>query len=212
MPSGVTEPLYNGEQVTFPEFAARTARIVGPWIGYEREAPLDTPLPDAFESPTDHYEKRFHDSAVALAEVVSWTPEQAEQEAHRTNLDSLKAHLRAVRASRTHLRQYEYMSTQVAAWVAPTEEHEEMRTVMQAQLDDTFGYDRDYVYKEPPKKVTGEELRARTAEFLAADVLRAEARMGEQTAYLEQASAFASEFKQSLEGWEDVPVPRRELP
>lgn len=213
MPSGITQPLYDGESLSFPEFASRTARWVSPWNVYEREAPLDRPLPDAFDSVDDgYYEKRFHDIAMELAEVASWTPEVAEQKAHGVNLSRLKSHLQSVRSSREHLRQYEYMSAQVGAWVAPSDKHEGMRAQMQNQLDETYKYTRESVYATPPEKVTGEQLREARLGQLAADIVRVESRLGEQDLRLEEDSAFAYDFKASLDGWQDVPVARRVLP
>ncbi len=214
MPTNVTAPLYEGEPMSFPEFAARTARTVSPWNGYERDVAISTPLPDSFESQSgNYYEKLFREDAAELARVASWTPEEAESQAHKHNLLRLKAHLQIVQANRRNLRAYDYMSAQVDAWQAPTEEHEVMRARMQEQLDETFKFTRDNTHSDPPEKVDGSTYREQRIRDLARRVLEVEERLDTSRANVEQASAFAKEFKDSLEGWEDVPVPpRRTLP
>lgn len=213
MPSEITRPLYEGEPISFPEFAARTARWVGPWNGYERDVALDAPLPDGFESSSGAvYEKDFRENAAELAKVVAWSPEEADSHAHQHNLFMLKSHLQIVRASRTKARSYQYMSTQVAAWEAPTDEHEGMRARMQEQLDETFKFSLDRVFEVPPEKVSGEAFRESRMRELARRVLRDHKEIDMSQALVEQASAYAKEFKDSLEGWQDVEVPRRVLP
>ncbi len=212
MPSGVTAPLYNGETMSFPEFASRTARVVSPWNAYERDAPIDAPLSDGFEPRGSFDEKNFREDATELARVVSWTLEEADQQAFQHNLQELKSYLQSVRTSRERVKAYDFMSAQVAAWQAPTEQHEVMRLVMQKQLDETFSFERERVSEPAPAKITGEALRERTIRYLAHSVLITEGRIDQSQALLEQSSAFASEFKVSLAGWENVPVPRRVLP
>jgi hypothetical protein len=212
MPSNVTQPLYDGESLSFPEFAARTAHMVGPWVAYDRDAPLGAPLPDSFESSSDDYrEKWFQESALELARVASWTPEEANQHAHSRNLSMLKSHLQSVRAARIQQKRYEFMSAQVAAWQPPTEEHEAMRTAMQRQLDETFGFYLRLDHKAPTK-VTGEKYREETLHFLAVKVVRDFAELDVNRARIEQDSEFAKVFKDSLQDWQDVEVPQRELP
>lgn len=213
MPSGVTAPLYDGEPMSFPEFASRAARTVGPWIGYERETPLDVPLPDEFQPGSDeHREKRQREVTAELARVALWSDEEADSQAHRHNLSMLKGHLQIVQSSRKHVRAYEFMSAQVASWQAPTEEHEVMRGVMQNQLDETFGFSLKSVHDAPPEKVSGQEYREIMLRQLARQVQMDQEELDLSHAQVEQASDFAGAFKDSIEGWEDVPVPRRVLP
>lgn len=213
MPSKVTETLYDGGPTTFPEFAARTARVVDPWVVYERDFPVDAPLPDQFEPFSNFDEKRFREVATELSQVAMWTAEEADEHAHQSNLAGLKAALQIRRSGRQHLRKYRYMSAQVAAWEAPTEEHEGMRTAMQAQLDETFKFAEDSSRHPTPEKETGPEYQERRMLTLAEEVLRITDSIDVKAAEREQFSAYAKEFKDSLEDWEDVEVPPvRQLP
>lgn len=213
MPSRVTEPIHSGESLSFPEFAARTARAVGPWVAYERDFPIDAPLPDHFEPFNGFDEKRFREVSTELGQVAMWTQEEAGAQAHQSNLARLKAALQIRHDGRQQLRRYRHMTAQVAAWEAPTEEHEGMRRAMQSQLDETFKFAEDSSRHPTPEKETGPEYQERRMRELAEEVLRITDRLDISSAQLEQSSVYAKEFKDSLEGWEDVPVPPvRQLP
>lgn len=53
MPTGYTAPIYEGKQITFPEFAMQCARAFGALIDM-RDDPMDSPIPDAFVPDTYH--------------------------------------------------------------------------------------------------------------------------------------------------------------
>ncbi len=212
MSSAITRELYEGNSVSFPEFADRVAHWVGPLIGVLRDASLDTTIPDALSGRADadgeHAAKRFREKAAELAVVASWSQEEADAHAHRHNLTALKHHIRSIRDSREKRKIFAHMSAQVAAWQPPTEEHEIMRTAMQEQLDKTFELDLSKnLFALPPEKLTGTEFREMQLHYLTRDVLEAKQEMDVSVARNEQVVAFAEEYSASLQGWVDVPAP-----
>ena len=156
MPTGYTEDLYMGKEVTFEQFAMKCARAFGALITM-REEPLDAPIPEEFE-PDNYHLEELEKARQRLAEVESWSEEQAELEAEKAYQEAVRKRNGTIAKNARIRERYEKMLAQVRTWIPPTPDHEELKRFMVEQLQKSIEYDCSYVPDEP-KRLSGAEYK-----------------------------------------------------
>ena len=159
MPTGYTQPIYDGKPVTFAEFALECARGIG-YLAVLRDDP-DAPIPSTFQ-PSSMYTGMLKNARREFEEISAWTDEVAErhaQEIYESALTERQERLDAKAALRGRL---EAMLAEVHAWTPPTADHQGLKDLMIQQLEDAITHDCDTsYYLTPPKKMSGAEHKAR---------------------------------------------------
>lgn len=132
MPTGYTAPIYEGKEITFPEFAMQCARAFGALITM-RDEPADAPVPEDF-TPDTYHSRELAKARASLADMQSWDDGRWEREAAKAYTEAV-AYARKRNAESAALRQrYEAMLAQVQAWEPPSADHRELKTFMTEQL------------------------------------------------------------------------------
>lgn len=114
MPSGVTSPIYDGEEITRDEFLMRVARLYGLTI-MQREESLDNP-PRLVESNTAYHDDAIKKAEESLAEIATLTIEQASKKADEEYKDSVKSWEDDTDRRLAMLGRYETMIAEVESW------------------------------------------------------------------------------------------------
>lgn len=169
MPSGYTARIYEGELVTFPEFAMTCARAFGALINLKEE-PFDAPIPSEI-TPSPYYAERLERARERLAEAEGWTDEDAEARAASDHAGAVREIEKSNAVARGRRERYEAMRAQAQAWQAPTPDHQGLKDFMIEQLSDSARFDCHET--GIPEPVPGPEYRRRSIEERQAEVGRA---------------------------------------
>jgi hypothetical protein len=168
MATGYTHDIKDG--IDFRTYAMNCARAFGACVMLRDEPGGGDRIPEAF-APSDYHLKALERVRVELAELDAMAPaekeiiaerEWAEAEAGRLARLEDKARLRA---------SYEAMLEQARAWKAPTPDHEELRTFMCEQIEQSIDFDCGGDYDNTPDiRLTGEDWAASRRASLERDV------------------------------------------
>jgi len=161
MPTGYTEDLYMGKEVTFEEFAMKCARNFCALVTMRHE-PLDAPIPERF-TPSDYHLREEIKARQRLAEVESWDEEQAEREAERAYQEAVRRRNEIIAKNARIRERYEKMLAQVRAWTPPTPDHKNLKKFMIEQLETSIEGDCTCVPKKP-KRLSGAEYKRQQIE------------------------------------------------
>lgn len=113
MTTGYTVDMYEGKEVSFPEFATKCARAFGALVSM-REEPLDAPIPEEFK-PSSYHVEQLEELRNELEAVKSWDEAHAKVESEKAYRKELQyAENRATWRVGLHQR-YESMLKQVEA-------------------------------------------------------------------------------------------------
>lgn len=88
MPTGYTQDLADGKDVTFEQFAMKCARAFGALIEM-RDEPMDAEIPKKFTTPP-YYSERLERARARVTEVNSWTQQQAAAEADKAHAEAVE--------------------------------------------------------------------------------------------------------------------------
>jgi hypothetical protein len=156
MPSGFTNDLYDGKDVSFQGFTMKCARAFGALI-MMRDERLDAEIvPEKVST--------FHTDALArakaeLAEAQAMTMTKAKALAQEAYNDSLKRHQEEALRTDALVSRYQKMLDEVKAWEPPTESHVGLKTFMIEQL--TTGLQHDcYQMELPTLEDPGEYMKS----------------------------------------------------
>jgi hypothetical protein len=155
MPSGYTSRIYEGEQVTFPEFAMGCARAFGALIEM-RDEPPGVPVPEEFTATTRYLETAQRARRL-IAAAEAWTDEQAEALAGTAHAASVREIEKSNAVARVRRERYEAMLAEVEAWQPPTPDHAELKKFMGDQLRESIAFDCNEA--EIPAAPGGSEYR-----------------------------------------------------
>ena len=156
MPTAFTMDLYEGKEVTFEQFAMKCAREFDALVTM-RDEPLDAPIPEEFK-PADFYLKYMEKAKQRLAEVESWSEEQAEQEAEKAYQEAVRERNEIIAKNARIRERYEKMLAKVRAWTPPTPDHMNLKKFMIEQLETSIEGDCTYVPKKP-KRLSGAKYK-----------------------------------------------------
>lgn len=155
MPSVYTEPIYNGEDITFEQFANSCLRNFGIALRWEESANIGRfEIPDKIE-PNLSYEKKYEEAIARYAKFIKNPPskEQLEQEydeyVKSVNAEN-KDYAERVKALRGR---YEAMLAKVTKWEVPSENYQRIKDFMVNQLLESIEKDCcDYIQEIIPKE------------------------------------------------------------
>lgn len=139
MPTGYTADVQSGKVTEFREFAMSCARAFGALIEM-RDEPADAPVPERFARST------YHDQALATAqarivELEAMSEEQRMAGAMSDYRQAVEDWERREKERSQHAERYTRMLGKVLAWEPPSPDHEELKTFMRKQLEDSRKFD-----------------------------------------------------------------------
>lgn len=154
MPSAYTEPIYNGENISFEQFANSCLRNFGIYLRWGGNAKLGKfEIPDKIE-PSTYHKKRYEEYKAQYNEFLEHPVSQEQLETDyvkyvkKVNAENEKREKRA-EALRTR---YESMLKKVRKWVVPSEEYQGIKDFMEKQLLEAIEWDcRVSIDKVEPK-------------------------------------------------------------
>lgn len=166
MPTGYTEQIYEGKEVSFPQFALRCARAFGALVEMRDQA-LDAAIPDAFAARTWHRDE--HEKAVdRLTQALSWTTQEAADEALHDFEAAADRVAESNAKSHTRWERYQRMLNEVYRWNPPSKDHEELKKFMIKQLTESM--DHDCYIMELPVRLSGPAYRERAIQQAQKDI------------------------------------------
>lgn len=167
MPTGYTQPIYDGEPITFRQFALRCARQFGALISL-RDEPLGGEIPDEIK-PSDYHLRKADEATAQLETAKQWSAPEADEAALR-DWERVVAHYKeAVEDKKAMRERYQYMANRARAWEAP-EGHRALRDFMLAQLRTSYDFDVYEPQKPPAKPMSGEEYKRQQIQKHAHDL------------------------------------------
>jgi hypothetical protein len=167
MPSGYTDPLYQGEDLTFEQFVLRCSRAMGAAI-MQRDQSIDVEI--ELREVSDYHSERAEEARRKLAEAKmrpgeQWVAMEAEDRAQQ--LQAMQESIERLSAIRAR---YEAMLAQVRGWTPPTFEHNGLQQFMVEQLEESIKFDCDLGPVKVPALRSPEAYRDQVIERLQRDV------------------------------------------
>lgn len=155
MPTGHTAAIYEGKDVSFPQFAMECARSFGALIPM-RDEPMDAPIRE-FQPSIEYENKKLEGAYLRQVEALGWTEEEAERAALDSYHEAFKAWQDVEQKNLELSERYNAMMREVEKWIPPTPEHERLQSFMLEQLSESKRYDCGS-YPQP-KALSGAEFR-----------------------------------------------------
>ena len=142
MPTGYTEDIYEGKDVSFSDFALKCARAFGACIEQRDDDPNDKPKLIEKNNDDSYHIKRIN-------EAKKWKkPTKVEFDAY---VKKQIAYYNEKIDKQNKLKDsYQKMLDKANAWTPPTKEHEGLKKFMISQLTESMDFDcsNDYYQRE----------------------------------------------------------------
>lgn len=139
MPTAYTQPIYDGQEISFDQFALRCARAFGALVML-RDEPLDEPLPSSLE-PAPFYSEKLKEIESELQALNQMTEDEASKKAKKEYRKAQKRHKENIARATAMKAQYEDMIEKVKSWQAPSPDHQGLKDYMLQQLTDSLKSD-----------------------------------------------------------------------
>ena len=139
MPTGYTNKIYEGEKITFQEFALTCARAFGALV-MMRDEDSDAEIPDEFK-PSLHHANKIREArelGVAFAKHTEAIWERLNEAAYQAELTEYQ---RSVKKNDEREKRYRSMMKEVQRWTPPSADHEGMKKFMLEQLQQSIEFD-----------------------------------------------------------------------
>jgi len=146
MPTGYTQPLYEGKELTFEQFTLNCARAFGALIEM-RDEPSDAPIPDSFQ-PAPFYQQKLTELENNLHRYTTMSNREADILAEAEYQQTQKQALDAIRNKEVMKVRYEAMLQHVKTWQPPSKEHKGLKEFMFKQLQESIQWDCEGNYYE----------------------------------------------------------------
>lgn len=156
MPTGFTDPIYRGENITFEQFANSCLRNFGIYLRYEDKFPnlSKYEIPDKIE-PSDYYKKRYDEAKSEYEEHLAnpKTREELEAEYNLYVKGVIQENEDRQKEKDALKKRYEAMLDKVRQWQPPSDEYINIKNFMERQLLESIDFDCNsfYVEKSIPK-------------------------------------------------------------
>lgn len=138
MPTGYTQPLHDGEPITFEQFVLRCSRAMGA-ATMQRDESLDVEI--QLREVSDYSIRAVEKAGAALTEAWG-RPDEAWAELQDKAIADAEKYRSEYVAKRDGIRErYEAMLEQVRSWTPPTAEHEGLRKFMVEQIEESLRFD-----------------------------------------------------------------------
>ena len=151
MPTGFTAPIYNGEDITFEQFANSCLRIFGIYLRYEGKYPNLSryEIPDKI-CPSDYYKKRYEEAKAEYEKHLATPKTKEELEAEYIIYVNgvIKGNEDRVKENEALKNRYNAMLSKLRSWIPPSEDYKGIKDFMESQLTDSLDFDCSHVYVE----------------------------------------------------------------
>lgn len=149
MPTGFTEPIYNGEDITFEQFANSCLRNFGIYLRFKNQCLSRYEIPNKIR-PSDYCKKRYEKAKAEYEEHLATpkTKEELEAEYYIYVNDVIKGNENRVKKNEALKNRYNAMLSKVRSWVPPSEDYNVIKEFMESQLINSLDFDCRHVYVE----------------------------------------------------------------
>ncbi|WP_025909304.1 hypothetical protein [Priestia flexa] len=151
MPTGYTNDIHAGKEVSAKDYIMKCARAFGATVTM-RDEPLSKEIPE-FQPSTYHFEQ-IEKAKKRLSEAKRMTLEEAEKMAEESYQSRLEERAKII-ADKTEMKnRYVKVLSEVNEWMPPTQEHVKLKEFAVKQLEDSIEFDCDLSFYEciPVKK------------------------------------------------------------
>jgi hypothetical protein len=172
MPTGITAPIYEGEDISLRDFLMRVGRLFGVAV-QQRDDPLSDPVAQPEQS--NRFRKYLSEAHVELADLKQMSEDECVLAAKAEHDKQLKQHNERIAESKIMAERYDKMIAKVLRWV-PAEGQENVKKQALDQLEqsrkfDTFS-DEQAERWAPGPLVSGQEWRQIRVEYIEANIAR----------------------------------------
>ena len=143
MPTGYTEDIYNGKDVTFKDFALKCARAFGACV-HQREDNIDDP-PRLKIADTSYYEEKLKKAKAFKKPTKAEYNLYIAKETEYLEIELAK--------NKKRIADYKAMLVNVKNWQPPTKEHFRFKEFMIEQLESSLYADSYEYYERELKKL-----------------------------------------------------------
>lgn len=151
MPTGFTEPIYNGEDITFEQFANSCLRNFGIYLRFKYEYPNLSryEIPSKI-MPSDYYKKRYEEAKAEYEKHIATPKTKEELEAEYSIYVNgvIKRNENRVKENEALKNRYNAMLSKVRSWVPPSEDYNGIKEFMESQLINSLDFDCCRVFVE----------------------------------------------------------------
>lgn len=150
MPTGYTEIITRKPDLTFEEFVLRCCRNFGVCISMQ-DVSLDIlPTKENIKSNNDesYYKNRIDETEKELKEFqsINWKNSVWQESIIKEKERDLSIYKERIQEKQKDQKLYERMLKKVNAWTPPTDNHNELKTFMIKQIQESIKYDCDTSY------------------------------------------------------------------
>lgn len=152
MPSGLTYKVSEKDNFPLEDYIWICAKHIG-HLSHMREsdpnAPIVMPVKDT------HYKIYLEESKARLVAFESMNLDEAQYHMDAEREDLNKDYLKTIEEQKVYLNRYQIMLDKAKNWTPPSPEHEELKSMMILQLENSIKFDCDISYytqkiNEPP--------------------------------------------------------------
>lgn len=151
MPTGFTAPIYDGDDITFEQFANSCLRNFGIYLRFEGKYPNLSryEIPDKIY-PSDYYKKRYEEAKAEYEKHLAnpKTKEELEVEYLSYVNEVIKENEDRQKENEALKNRYNAMLSKVRKWTPPSKDYEGIKDFMESQLIDSLDFDCSHVYVE----------------------------------------------------------------
>lgn len=151
MPTGFTAPIYDGEDITFEQFANSCLRNFGIYLRFEGQYPNLSryEIPDKI-CPSDYYKKKYEEAKAKYEKHLARpkTKEELEAEYIVYVKGVIKDNEDIAKENEALKNRYNAMLSKVRSWIPPSEDYNGIKSFMESQLIESLDVDCSNVYME----------------------------------------------------------------
>lgn len=151
MPTGFTAPIYDGEDITFEQFANSCLRNFGIYQRFEGKHPnlSKYEIPDRIY-PDNYHKKRYEEEKAKYEKLLAYpkTREELESEYLSYVKGVIKKNEDRVKENEALKNRYNAMLSKVRSWVPPSDDYRNIKNFMESQLLGSLSFDCSDVYVE----------------------------------------------------------------
>lgn len=151
MPTGFTAPIYDGEDITFEQFANSCLRNFGIYRRFEGKYPNLSryEIPDKI-CPSDYSKKRYEEAKAEYEKHLAKPKTKEELEAEYIIYVNgvIKGNEDRIKENEALKNRYNAMLSKVRSWIPPSEDYNGIKDFMESQLIDSLDFDCCHVYVE----------------------------------------------------------------
>lgn len=199
MPSGYTQKVYEGKEITPEEYIWTCARAFGAFV-LERDTPLSHEVKGEYE-PSNFYLKQKQQAERELEEFKTKPLSELQAKLDKQYEERMQEAKKAIKEKMETKKRYIDMIEKVQAWEPPTEEHINLKEFSINQLKESMDFDCSTKYYEEtltkPKPLASDWKEEMIA-HLESNISRYEKSYQEEVERTEQRNNWIKELKDNL--------------